>query len=149
MAEYEYSLRVGVNKPLPTSTLGNYTLKLCSTTSASVTPPSVQLSLASTGTADAKAISAKCYTISGGSAELIASANEFGTHATATFIYIRENSGHTAANVEILDSGPNALFRLRAGQAAFLPTLVSGQVLYAEEVNTSSTGALQVVILGE
>ena len=149
MAEYEYSLRVGVNKPLPTSTLGNYTLKLCSTTSASVTPPSVQLSLASTGTADATAISAKCYTISGGSAELIASASEFGTHATASYIYIRENSGHTAANVQILDSGPTALFRLRAGQAAFLPALVSGQVLYAEEVNTSSTGALQVVILGE
>jgi hypothetical protein len=146
---FSYDISVRVNQTLATVSSSLYQLGFCTSASSVVAPPAIQLALAGSGTAASKAISAKCYDINSATGIEVASESQFGTNATTTYVFLRENSGHAAAELNILDSNPNQIFRIKAGQAALIPALASNQQLYAVEVGTHTTGSLQVIVIGE
>jgi hypothetical protein len=146
---FSYDISVRVNQTLATVSSSLYQLGFCTAGSNVVSPPAIQLALAGSGTAANTALKAKCYDIDTGSAVLIAAASEFGTNAAATYVFLRENSGHAAAELQISDGNPNVIFRMTAGQSALIPALESGQQLYALEAGTNKTASLQVIVIGE
>ena len=146
---FSYDISVRVNQTLATVSSSLYQLGFCTAGSNVVSPPAIQLALAGSGTAANTALKAKCYDIDTGSEVLIAEASEFGTNATQTYVFFRENSGHAAAGLQILDTNLNTIFRMKAGQSALVSALEGGQQLYAVEVGTNTTGSLQVLVIGE
>jgi Tfp pilus assembly protein PilW len=146
---FSYDISVRVSKALTTVTSDLYQLGFCTSSSSSVAPPLLQIAVAGSGTAAANAVQAKCYTIGTSIVEIIASP-PFGTNASATYVYLRENSTNPAASVDILDGNPLSIFTMRSGESALFPrpTFTSGE-MYAVSTHTSSTASLQVVIVGE
>ena len=146
---FSYDISVRVSKSLTTVTSDLYQLGFCTSSSSSVAPPLLQIAVAGSGTAAANAVQAKCYTIGTSSVSIIAS-SPFGTNASATYVYLRENSTNPAASVDILDGNPLSIFTMRSGESALFPrpTFSYGE-MYAQSTHTSSTASLQVVIVGE
>jgi Tfp pilus assembly protein PilW len=146
---FSYDISVRVSKALTTVTSDLYQLGFCTSSSSSVAPPLLQIAVAGSGTAAANAVQAKCYTIGTNAVEIIAS-SPFGTNASATYVYLRENSTNPAASVDILDGNPLSIFTMRSGESALFPrpTFSYGQ-MYAQSTHASSTASLQVVIVGE
>jgi hypothetical protein len=148
---FSYDISVRVSKQLTTVTSDLYKLGFCTSASSTVAPPLLQIAVAGSGTAAADAVKANCYTSDTVSSQTIASANPFGTAATATHMYIRENSGNPSADVEIQDDNNfTPLLKLKAGDTAFLRHANAGySYLMMAAADTSSTASLQVVIVGE
>jgi len=118
---FSYSVRINVDKELPPVTSGDYDVDFCSSGAANQTPPKLQISLASFGTAAVDGVIAECYTVGTNDVTLLAG-SPFST-ATATWIYLRESSGHAAADLELVKdvSATNVPFSaLKAGDVAFL-----------------------------
>jgi hypothetical protein len=146
---FSYDISVRVNQTLATVSSSLYQLGFCTAGSNVVSPPAIQLALAGSGTAANTALKAKCYNLDAASSVVIAAASEFGTNADATYVFLRENSGHAAAELAISDQNQNVIFKMTAGQSAFIPALESGQELYAAEAGTNKTASLQVIVIGE
>jgi Tfp pilus assembly protein PilW len=146
---FSYDISVRVSKALTTVTSDLYQLGFCTSSSSSGAPPLLQIAVAGSGTAAANAVQAKCYTVGTNEVEIIAS-SPFGTNASATYVYLRENSTNPAASVDILDGNPASIFTMRSGESALFPrpTFSYGQ-MYALSTHASSTASLQVVIVGE
>jgi Tfp pilus assembly protein PilW len=146
---FSYDISVRVSKALTTVTSDLYQLGFCTSSSSSVAPPLLQIAVAGSGTAAANAVQAKCYTVGTNAVEIIA-VSPFGTNASATYVYLRENSTNPAASVDILDGNPVSIFTMRSGESALFPrpTFSYGQ-MYAQSTHASSTASLQVVIVGE
>lgn len=151
MSDFTYSVRIGVDKELPAVASGDYSVDFCSSSAASQTPPKLQISLATFGTATIEAVVAECYTV-GTNDVTVLGASPFST-ATASWVYLRESSGHTAADLElVLDvTGTNVPFgRLPAGGVAFLHRNSSASTpIQAVAASSSATGQVQVVCMGE
>jgi Tfp pilus assembly protein PilW len=147
---FSYDISVRVSKALTTVTSDLYQLGFCTSSSSSVAPPLLQIAVAGSGTAAANAVQAKCYTIGTSIVSKLLRNPPFGTNASATYVYLRENSTNPAASVDILDGNPLSIFTMRSGESALFPrpTFTSGE-MYAVSTHTSSTASLQVVIVGE
>ena len=146
---FSYSVRINVDKELPPVTSGDYDVDFCSSGAANQTPPKLQISLAAFGTAAVDGVIAECYTV-GTNAVNILAVTPFST-ATATWVYLRESSGHAAANIAIGETSlPVQIMRLEAGEAAlFRRDENVTYALAATAASTASTGNIQVVCIGE
>jgi hypothetical protein len=144
---FSYDISVRVNQTLATVSSSLYRLGFCTAAASVVAPPALQLALAGSGTAASNAVIAKCYTVGTSAAVIVASA-PFGTNATATTVYIKENSTNTAAFVVVSENGGTEdIMTLKNGAAAFFsPTNVG---YGARSTNAASTASLQIVIVGE
>jgi hypothetical protein len=149
MSEYSYSVRIGVDKELPPVSSGDYDVDFCSTGAANQTPPKLQISLAAFGTAAVDGVIAECYTV-GTSNVNILPASPFAT-AAASWVYLRESSGHAAANIAVGETAVGMpILRLKAGDAALFRR--DDSVTYplaASAASTAATGTVQVVVIGD
>jgi hypothetical protein len=149
MADFSYSLRLSVDKALPPITGGAVALDLCPNAASAQTPPRLQISLASIGTAAIDGVRAACFDIPADSGISLQTDAPFGTNATHTFLFIREVSDNPTAEIEILDSGPATLFVLKNKQAALIPNLANGQTWSGYANLAANTGTLQILSIGE
>lgn len=148
---FSYDVSVRVNQTLSTVASSLYQLGFCTAASSTVTPPTLQIAVAGSGTANTDAVKAKCYTSDTNSSYTVVASSPFGTNATASYVYVRENSGNPSAAVEIQDdSSFVTLFKLQAGDTAFFRHSNAGySYLMLAATATSSTASLQVIIVGE
>ena len=144
---FSYDISVRVNRTLSTVSSTLYSLEFCPAGST-LTPPALQVAVAAAGTAVAKGVQARCYTLSTSADTVVVPSSPFGTNATQSYVFMRENSSNAGALVNILDSQPNVIFSLKNGQAAFFPRPVAGDY-YAQVTSTASTGTLQILVIGE
>lgn len=150
MSEFSYSVRVTVDKELPAVSAGDYDVDFCSSNAGSQTPPKLQISLAAFGTNAVDGVIAECYTV-GTNAVTLLSTSPFDT-ASQQHVYLRESSGHTAADITIIYpfDGQTPVARMLADDVAFyrLPATMSYNV-QALAVSTAATGTIQVLCIGD
>lgn len=148
---FSYDISVRVNQPLATVSSSLFKLGFCTSSSSTVTPPLLQIAVAGSGTANTDAVKARCYTSDTSSSYTVVSSSPFGTNATASYVYIRENSGNPLADVEIQDdSSFTPLLKLKSGDTAFFRHANAGySYLMLAATHTASTASLQVIIVGE
>ena len=149
MSELTRAIRIAVDKELPAVSSNDYTVDFCTNNQSSQTPPKLQVSLSSYATGSVEAVLAECYTV-GTNAVNILAATPFST-ATATWVYLRESSGHADANIAIGETSlPVQIMRLEAGEAALFRRDESvTYTLAATAASTASTGTIQVLVIGE
>lgn len=148
---YSYDVSVRLSKQLTTVSSSLYQLGFCTAGDNTISPPLLQIAVAGFGTSVANAVQAKCYTSNTLSSETVIGPTPFGTVATATFVFIRENSGNPLAEIEIQDdSNFTPLLKFKAGDTAFFRHTNEGySYLMMEAASTSSTASLQIIIVGE
>lgn len=150
MSEFTFSVRIGVDKELPPVSSGDYDVDFCSSSAGSQTPPKLQISLAAFGTATVEGVIAECYTVGTNAVTLVA-VSPFDT-AAQQYLYLRESSGHTAADIKIIMpfDGQTPIARMTDGDVSFyrLPETMTYAV-QAVSVSTASTGSVQVVCIGD
>jgi len=149
MSDFSFSVRATVDKELPPVSSGDYDIDFCAGSNATQTPPKLQIALASFGTASVDAVIAECHTV-GTNAVSILPAVPFAT-ATASYVYLKENSGNAAANIAIGETSlPVQIMRLKAGEAAlFRRDENVSYPLAATASSTAATGTIQVLVIGE
>lgn len=152
MSDFEYSVRVGVNKELPAITSGPYVVTLCSETSANVTPPRLQFSVASFGTSTVDGVFADCRTL-GTAITTLFTGTAFGTAVTNKYCLFRETSGGTAASLSVWASDTNAMsvtkFAVLSGNDCTLLKVDPSITYQARAVSTGSTGQLSITLIGD
>jgi len=148
---FSYDISVRVNQTLATVSSSLYQIGFCTAAASVVQAPSMQIALAGSGTAANNAVKAKCYTSDTASSYTVVASSPFGTNATATYVFLRENSGNPGAAVEIQDdSNFQTIFKIHASESAFFRHSNAGySYLMAAAASTSATASLQVIVVGE
>lgn len=152
MADFSYQLGVSVSKELPPLSDPLVDVDFCSSTGAAQTPPTLRISLAANGTATLEGVYAKCATVSTTNISFFTD-SEFGTNAVNSYVLFQENSGHAAASVRVIavdTAGATStnMALLGSGDVAFLKVHPSSQY-QCRSVSTSTTGSIQVTVIGE
>jgi hypothetical protein len=151
MAEFDYSLRVSLDKALPPVSSDLVDVDFCAT-DANQTPPTLRFSVASFGTASVAGVHSDCRTV-GTSSITMLTTSQFGTAVSRSWVLLRETGNHTAASIRVVafdvdaaQSAPCAVIKNR--ELAFF-RVRPGVGYQVRSDTTNTTGTIEIIALGE